>query len=602
MANKKLSFLKGAFVFILFFFTFIDISHSKDLKNIIHELDRGNFVLSENELRSYLSERRKNNPCSEDIILAVEKLVYCQNKLDRPYMDLDSVVIIQEDNTTKIVAGKLESTCYEGDLFNALFYLVLLRDHSKMVGEIYNYNLALVLYENGCLSLSEELLKRSIDNKENTLESSLLLSKVYEREGEFKKGMEILDILFENDNVQGNQVLLHKILIHKGVLSYRYWENDSSNENLENSFISFKEANIIRPESIPERLLNEKAVNLTIGFQPGRTDLNGAICGSINIRQGWGDDCIIIEIRPVITTLNGMEFNGGVFGIEDIIELVGNPYFARGITRKSENCGISIDLDTLDKWSETPINAKWGQIQFQIAYITRSGGKGYAYSPKLSLLNHGTFDPEVFQHLYWAGEKNYVPFFKELLFELAEIDSTFIPFVEHNGNDSTYAEFWSTYLMLRRLSIDSTQYVKGFNLWKEKYDELKTFPNYLLMGAIYSQLLYQTDSAVALYEQVIEKDKGNVWAYFNLGLIYYNSNAVDTALKSFQTVIELDTTFALAYICLGIIYEYRFEDYQKAIEMYRKYAQLTKRLEYNVFDWIEDLENKIKNANGDIVD
>lgn len=93
----------------------------------------------------------------------------------------------------------------------------------------------------------------------------------------------------------------------------------------------------------------------------------------------------------------------------------------------------------------------------------------------------------------------------------------------------------------------------------------------------------QTDKAIAEYTQVAQMDPTNAAvAYFNMGVVYYNTNKPDDAVTSFDKSIGLDATKADAYYYKGMALltkaslgkDGKYSPAPGTVEAFQKYLEL----------------------------
>jgi tetratricopeptide (TPR) repeat protein len=60
----------------------------------------------------------------------------------------------------------------------------------------------------------------------------------------------------------------------------------------------------------------------------------------------------------------------------------------------------------------------------------------------------------------------------------------------------------------------------------------------------------------------------------NYGFLLYMARKYDDALKMLRKAAELDPSFSYTYFCMGLVY-LRTQDYEKAIEVFKKERELT---------------------------
>ncbi|MGD9896306.1 MAG: tetratricopeptide repeat protein [Candidatus Methylacidiphilaceae bacterium] len=74
------------------------------------------------------------------------------------------------------------------------------------------------------------------------------------------------------------------------------------------------------------------------------------------------------------------------------------------------------------------------------------------------------------------------------------------------------------------------------------------------------------EEAAKVYDQILQKDPGNVFAWANLGVVRFQQSRYDDAEKSLQQAIKLNPNDAFSHSVLGIVY-YQQGRYDNAISM-----------------------------------
>jgi len=78
-------------------------------------------------------------------------------------------------------------------------------------------------------------------------------------------------------------------------------------------------------------------------------------------------------------------------------------------------------------------------------------------------------------------------------------------------------------------------------------------------------------------------NRPNSTLYFYQGLCLLQNNEAETALEKFNQAVELDPTNVEALNNIGIIYSHHLEEYNKALEIYKRIIQLSpKRVEFRI--------------------
>ena len=145
-----------------------------------------------------------------------------------------------------------------------------------------------------------------------------------------------------------------------------------------------------------------------------------------------------------------------------------------------------------------------------------------------------------------------------------------------------------------RGNLDSARYFIDKNLTRRPTTE-----DYFLSAMIH-EAQHKNLRALADYEAVVQKDRGNLEAYFQKGLIYYNSASTEQAIQDFTYVIDnqsgsetkavyygVDPTGAKGTFLttlqsmVGRVYQYRGMAYQKQGNYKAALADFTKAFEYD---------------------
>lgn len=77
------------------------------------------------------------------------------------------------------------------------------------------------------------------------------------------------------------------------------------------------------------------------------------------------------------------------------------------------------------------------------------------------------------------------------------------------------------------------------------------------------------ESAIDAYNDVIDKDPGNKFAHFNLGVIHHRGKKTKEAEKDYRRALRTDPDFVPALFNLGVIRQEQ-EAYEDAAALYRK--------------------------------
>ena len=117
-----------------------------------------------------------------------------------------------------------------------------------------------------------------------------------------------------------------------------------------------------------------------------------------------------------------------------------------------------------------------------------------------------------------------------------------------------------------------SDYENALRLFKKSYDirESNDVLNYI--GCCYINL-DRDQSAIVIFEKLIELNPNWERPYFNLGRVYLKNTEMDKALEYFEKAISINPYNEDAQFYLGVYY-YSIGDYEKAKEYHEKSIQL----------------------------
>ncbi len=95
-----------------------------------------------------------------------------------------------------------------------------------------------------------------------------------------------------------------------------------------------------------------------------------------------------------------------------------------------------------------------------------------------------------------------------------------------------------------------------------------------------------------LFKQAIQKDPRFWEAYYNLGIVYFNSGKLDLALAQFNKVIRALPNFSKPYFGRGLIY-YKKGHFEKAINDFQKVVDLNPN-DYKAFYYLGQIYRRLK--------
>ncbi len=100
------------------------------------------------------------------------------------------------------------------------------------------------------------------------------------------------------------------------------------------------------------------------------------------------------------------------------------------------------------------------------------------------------------------------------------------------------------------------------------------------------------EKVTSLFRKAIREDP-NFWeAYYNLGIVYFNSGKLDKALQQFTKVIQALPNFSKSYYGRGLIY-FKQRQYEKALSDFLKVAELNPN-DYKAYYYIGLVNRKLK--------
>lgn len=88
----------------------------------------------------------------------------------------------------------------------------------------------------------------------------------------------------------------------------------------------------------------------------------------------------------------------------------------------------------------------------------------------------------------------------------------------------------------------------------------------------------------------------NIYALNQLGFIYRKNGAFSKAKASYEKAININYDYANAHLNLGILYDLYMYDFERAIEQYKIYSELSNDEDKKINKWIVDLDRRLKKS------
>ncbi len=97
----------------------------------------------------------------------------------------------------------------------------------------------------------------------------------------------------------------------------------------------------------------------------------------------------------------------------------------------------------------------------------------------------------------------------------------------------------------------------------------------LLRICFWADITNMQESAIGLYQTILEEDPFNTFAWYNMGVAYQGLKLYEKANEAYQNCIDIDEQFEYAYRNMGDAYM-QLKKYDKAIEVLEKHMDITK--------------------------
>ncbi|MBN1755757.1 hypothetical protein JW877_06040 [bacterium] len=519
--------------------------------------------------------------------------------MEKEYVDFDSLLSDPAiEGFEPLIVERLAKYYASGDQLNSLFYLSLANKLEIMDEHDYQYNLALIEIDMGCYQYAERILEKLLSSYPQDVDYHLASIRLFQKSGNYKEAEKRLDDLAGERWVKREPAIQERINIMLGLNNIHWYLKEKKKDYLEEAFDILREQDTLVPEEIPKRAIDEKAVKLVIDYTGQHWDPLGRACGQLQITQKWGNDCLIIAIKTVIHFKDKTRFIGPQYELNEVAGIFGTPFWRAGITRKTEPCAFLCDIYSHLDLDQTPMKGRYAYIEFQLSFIDDQGEYGFLITPHFPLSDPDHRLKDYFEELYWSAENNYNEYFVLTIQNIQDVNPDYVPEYPVSQEDPTGMMAWGKYLEIRKLVLDSANLKDAYMLWA---GDSILLPNYVLLGGIIKQSMGDDEDAAEIYSQVLDIDPSNRWALLNLGILNYDQGYAGEAEYYFRNVLAIDSTFAMAYYCLGIVYQYHYNRLEEALKFYLKYDQYKTSLVYDVWDWIRDVEGKLKDEDQEII-
>jgi len=157
---------------------------------------------------------------------------------------------------------------------------------------------------------------------------------------------------------------------------------------------------------------------------------------------------------------------------------------------------------------------------------------------------------------------------------------------------------YDAYINLGNTAFENKEYDKALTYYRKSLQSESSYLTYVLIG---NTLAVRGDinAAEYSYQKAIELNNKYELSYFNLGLLYSQTNQIEKAINQFNKVIEINPKFSDAYRNLAIAL-YIKEEYQAALEYFEKYLPMVKgeELKKSVIQDIENIKKLLKKNDG----
>ena len=245
----------------------------------------------------------------------------------------------------------------------------------------------------------------------------------------------------------------------------------------------------------------------------GRTDKQGE--ASFNVPRG-------VEVE-ILGTSPGwrVEEKVTVLGNEDILRCFAErEAYSLNITSEPSGCAVYLDDESI---GSTPIRGYSAmEGSYELKLVDESGDKG---SRTLPIVIPDTSPSRKFESVgmkYGISERN-VNIHVDLVIPL---DDRRRDEVKRLVNDGQYKE-------AIELLVVVSEYVKKDYLSSRQW-----------VGSIYANNLQDYDNAIAVFKELVDREKRFAAAYYNLGWCYYKKGEYDEAIRNFPEVIRYRTYIA----------------------------------------------------------
>ncbi len=155
----------------------------------------------------------------------------------------------------------------------------------------------------------------------------------------------------------------------------------------------------------------------------------------------------------------------------------------------------------------------------------------------------------------------------------------------------TYAD---GYINLGNTAFENKEYNKALMYYNKSLHSENSYLGHVLIGNTFA-VKGEYQAAENAYKDAIKLNNFNELSYFNLGLMYSQTNQLEKAINQFNKVIEINPHFSDAYRNLAIAL-YMKQEYTAALEYFEKYLPMVKSesLRKSVEGDIENIKALIK--------
>ncbi|MBZ0199838.1 MAG: tetratricopeptide repeat protein, partial [Ignavibacteriaceae bacterium] len=147
---------------------------------------------------------------------------------------------------------------------------------------------------------------------------------------------------------------------------------------------------------------------------------------------------------------------------------------------------------------------------------------------------------------------------------------------------------------LGNTAFENKEYDKALVYYNKSLTSENTYLAHVLVGNTFA-VKGNFQAAENAYEEAIKLNNFNELSYFNLGLMYSQTNKIEKAINQFNKVIEINPNFSDAYRNLAIAL-YIQHEYKASLEYFEKYLTMVKSesLRKSVEGDIENIKQLIK--------